>query len=724
MNKMSVHLAAPNHMRIILGFILAFAMAAGVTADQFHTKAELIVPVESARAGETVTVGVRLKMEPKWHTYWVNAGDAGGPTEIEWQLPADITPGAIQWPTPERYDAEGLTTFVYQDEVTLLVPLKLDANLASGPVELKANVAWLECADLCQPGNAPVTATLNIGSEAKPSPQAQFIETAKQHLPQTTSPAGLSAAWEGPATTNNTRSLILEWPANGSTKADFFPLPNEDYEVQFTPERLPVDASRIALRLDIKAESGKWPQTVRGLIVQTVGGKRQACDVSLKPEIVDAATKTGSTAAATSNGSQVPSLGAAQALLLALLGGMILNLMPCVLPILSLKVLHIVNQHGAPLSDARKHAFVYLLGVLVSFWSLAGLVIAGRLATWGEQFQDPRFIVIMAVLMTLIGLNLFGVFEILLPGTAANKASELSAKEGVAGSFFTGAMSVVLGASCVAPLLAAAIGWSIAQTPLMILLAFSMIGLGLALPFVLISFVPPLQKLLPKPGAWMEKFKTAMGFPMLATAVWLLSQTSDHFGNRGPLWLGIFLVLLGIAAWVYGEFHQRGNKRRGLSAVIAMVILGSAYVWALEHELNWRNSPAHGPGISSATTTKSENGIAWEPWSTQAVAKARAEGRPMLVDFTANWCLNCQLNKKTSLEIDSVRAKLKEINAVALLGDYTRKNPEISAELKRFERAGVPLVLVYPKDTSKPPKILPTILTPEIVLNALAEAAQ
>jgi len=327
--------------------------------------------------------------------------------------------------------------------------------------------------------------------------------------------------------------------------------------------------------------------------------------------------------------------------------------------------------------------------------------------------------------MTLIGLNLFGLFEVILPGAAASKASELTAREGLSGSFFTGALSVVLGASCVAPMLAAAVGWAIAQTPFIIFLTFSMIGLGLALPFVLLSFFPALQKLLPKPGAWMEKFKIGMGFPMLATAAWLLSQTADHFGSSGPLWVGLFLVLLALAAWIYGEFHQRGSKRRGLAAILALVIAGGGYAWALEHELNWRNPPTDVPGGNVPVTNgNSETGIPWQPWSSEAVAKARAEGRPVLVDFTANWCLTCQLNKKTSLEIDSVKAKLKEINAVALLGDYTRKNPEITAELKRFERAGVPLVLVYSKDATQPPQLLPTVLTPNIVLEALAAAGK
>jgi thiol:disulfide interchange protein DsbD len=211
---------------------------------------------------------------------------------------------------------------------------------------------------------------------------------------------------------------------------------------------------------------------------------------------------------------------------------------------------------------------------------------------------------------------------------------------------------------------------------------------------------------------------------MLATAAWLLSQTADHFGPSGPLWVGLFLVLLALAMWIYGEFHQRGSQHRGLAAGIALAIAVSSYMWALESQLHWRNPPAIAPGTQTSAPANTDAGIAWQPWSTEAVAKARAEGRPVLVDFTANWCLTCQLNKKTSLEVDSVRAKLKAINAVALLGDYTRKNPDITAELKRFERAGVPLVLVYPKDATQPPQLLPTVLTPTIVLEALDAAVK
>jgi len=711
-------------MRTILGLLLALGLTGnGLTAPQAHTAVEMLIPVESARPGDTITVGIRLKMESGWHTYWKYPGDAGGPTEIEWELPDGISAGDIEWPAPERLDEEGLTTFIYHGEVTLLVPLQMSTGLAPGVQELKAKVSWLECEALCLPGQTTVSGKLQIGAESKPSLAAATIEQTRAQLPEKGNPPGLQVQWEDTNSTNQ-RALLFEWPANGAESADFFPYASDDYDVQFTPERLPVDSSRFAMRLTVRSDSGTWPAQIDGVIIQTVKGDRHAYLASLAPSNAQADAPVGERSERPGAAKPFPPFTMlVSQMLAALLGGLILNLMPCVLPILSLKALHIVKQHGASSSENRRHAIVYTLGVLVSFWIFAGLVIGKQLVSVGGQFQSPLFVVAITVLVMLVSLNLFGLFEVVLPGGAVGKANDLSSKEGLAGSFFKGLLAVVLGASCVAPVFAPVVGWAFSQSAPVILLTFSMIGLGLALPFLLISFFPVLQSLLPKPGPWMQKFKIAMGFPMLATAIWLLSQTADHFGSRGPLWVGMFLVVLALAAWVYGEFHQRGRSRRGIAAVLALVLAGGGYAWALEYELDWRNPPASLPEASAVGPSHPGEGIAWEAWSTEAVNQARAEGRPVLVDFTANWCLTCQLNKKTSLEIDAVRAKLKEINAVALLGDYTRKNPEITAELQRFERAGVPLVLVYPKDASKPPAILPTILTPEIVLNALDAAA-
>ena len=343
------------------------------------------------------------------------------------------------------------------------------------------------------------------------------------------------------------------------------------------------------------------------------------------------------------------------------------------------------------------------------------------------QLQSPVFLVAMITLIVLISLNLFGVFEITLGGKTMGAASELASREGAGGAFFNGILATVLGTSCTAPFLTAAIIYALGQPAYVTILVFLTMGVGLAFPYVLLTWNPKLLKVLPRPGAWMEKFKIAMGFPMLATAVWLYSVAVEgHFGTNGALWLAMYLVLVALALWIFGTFVQKGSSTRAfakpLSIAISLAVLTVAVGYVLEKELNWRN-PDYAANFPSATGSHSASGVNWQKWSPEAVAKARAEGRPILVDFTAKWCANCQVNKRTSIEIESVEKRLQEINAVAMIGDFTRKDPVIAQELIRFERGAVPLVLVYPANPNEPPLILPEILTPNIVLEALERAA-
>jgi thiol:disulfide interchange protein DsbD len=320
-----------------------------------------------------------------------------------------------------------------------------------------------------------------------------------------------------------------------------------------------------------------------------------------------------------------------------------------------------------------------------------------------------------------VALNLFGLFEINPGGRVLGAAGTLASKHGPAGAFFNGVLATILATPCTAPFLGAALGFAFTQATGIIVLMFLVVGLGLASPYVMLSWQPAWLKFLPKPGAWMERFKVAMGFPMLATAMWLFSLIPLHYGRR-TLWLGLFLVILALAAWIYGEFFQRQRTHRGLGLTVALVLLIGGFLYAVEAQLRWR-SPV--PDTSLAGSLKEgPDGIDWQPWSPAAVAQARAQGRPVFVDFTADWCLTCQANKKIAINIPSVRAKLKQTNAVSLLGDYTRLPDDITTELNRFGRAGVPLVLVYPKNPNHPPAVLPEVLTPGIVLDALDRAAR
>jgi thiol:disulfide interchange protein DsbD len=699
--------------------ILACGVLAGAGSQGANTQARLLLAAEEARPGDTVLAGVQLRSAAGWHTYWRNGGDSGKPTEIAWKLPPGVTAGEILWPVPEKYTdtAAEQTTYVYHGEVVLLVPLTLGTNLAAGTLDLQARVDWLECKELCLPGKGEVRARLRVGAAAKPSADADIIEAAQKKLPRR-EPRLAARAWWEKAAVDDARPLLIEWtPLEATAGGDFFPYGGDGFEVDTKTELVPAPEGKTRLRKIVRKFEGDWPKEFGGLIVERASAERQA---AYEVQLAVAPSLTGDARPAGPGKSRLVMLG------LAFLGGLILNIMPCVLPVIALKILGFVQQSREAPRRVAMLGLVYALGVLVSFLVLAGVVIAvqqaGRAASWGMQFQNPQFVVVITTIVTLVALNLFGVFEVTLGGGALNAASGLAAQHGAGGAFFNGVLATVLATPCTAPFLTVALGFAFAQPPAVIVLMFLVMGLGLATPYVVLSFAPRLLRALPRPGPWMEAFKVAMGFPMLATALWLLTLTQAHFGSRGPLWVGLFLVMLALAAWVWGRFVQQGRRRKGLAVAIAALLALAGYGYALERELTWR-SPA--PVDASSGGLKHEpGGIEWQAWSAAAVEQARAQGRPVLVDFTADWCLTCQANKKTSLEIPSVREKLKAINAVALLGDYTRGDEAIAAELKRFERAGVPLVLVYPKRASDPPVILPALLTPGLVLEALEKAGR
>ncbi|HXF11459.1 MAG TPA: protein-disulfide reductase DsbD domain-containing protein [Desulfuromonadaceae bacterium] len=681
-----------------------------------HTKATLVLSAETVKPGDTFWAGIDMKMEPGWHTYWKNPGDAGMSTKIQWQLPAGITAGEIQWPLPEKLPPAEVTTYGYDNEVMLLVPLTVSSNVPMGQVDLKAKVSWLECKEVCIPADQEVEGRVGLGAEAKESADKAKIEEWEKKMPVSNTDNQhwilASASWEN-ASTNDIRPVVVEIHPTKEMlsylKTDFFPDANDAYEVQAATKEL----RPFWLEKMVKKYSGDWPREISGVIVMEQQGNRMGFQVSLpvadsipadaRVDIFPGSSK--------SNAGEPPAL--LWMLLYAFIGGLILNIMPCVLPVIALKILGFVSEARSEPRRVRNLGLIYAVGVLMSFLVFAGLAIGLKLA-WGAQFGNPIFVVCLTVLVLLVALNLFGVFEVTPGGRIMNAAGKLSSKHGATGAFFNGILAVILATPCTAPFLSSALGFTLAQNAGVTVLVFLFVGIGLAAPYVLLSFNPKLLKYLPKPGAWMEKFKIAMGFPMLATVVWLFNIASSHYG-KNVLWLGIFLVGIALVAWVFGEFVQRHRKKAGLTFVV--VLLMADYTVVLEKELNWRH-----PVPAALSGTINEAGIEWRPWSPDAVAKARAEGHPVLVDFTADWCLTCQVNKKLAIEVPSVRAKLKEIDAVTFIADYTRTPTNILSELTRYGRPSVPLVLVYPKDLNAEPMVLPEVLTPGIVLGALEKA--
>ncbi len=703
--------------RIWIALILCFGWGHSWAAPlEHHTRASLLLSAEAARPGDTILAGVRLEMDPGWHTYWKNPGTSGMATKIDWDLPAGVTAGEILWPLPEKLTEAGFTTYAYTREVVLLVPLTLSKDVAPGTLPLKAAVSWLECQELCLPGDAQISAALPVGQPGRPSASAALLASWAAKTPDRAGAPRVTGSWESSAD-SDTRQLALAWPvAGGITNPEFYPFENQDYEIEGDTRILKSSEAEARLAKAVKKLEGNWPAEVSGVVSWQADGKQVAYEVSVP-------VNSPASASGMMSGPVFPPLW--RILIYAFIGGLILNVMPCVLPVIALKILGFVEQARKQPREVRVLGLMYGVGVLASFLAIAalflGLKAAGHTAGWGIQFSNPQFLVVLTTVMTLVALNLFGVFEVTPGGKVMGAAGALAAKTGRTGAFLNGILATVLATPCVAPFFAGAAGFALApnQKSALTVLVFLVAGAGLAFPYVLLSWQPAWLRFVPKPGKWMERFKVAMGFPMLATAVWLFSLTTIHYGNR-TWWLAIFLVLVAAAAWTFGEFIQRGRSRRGLALLASVMIAGFAVVYVLEGQLAWRTE-ARGAGARTAQL-QTAGGIPWQPWSPEAVAAARAEGRPVFVDFTADWCLTCQANKKVAIEIPSVREKLKQMNAVALLADYTLLPERMTAELNRFGRAGVPLVVVYPVRTERPPEVLPAALTPGIVLGALERA--
>ena len=721
-------------MRVcFLGFIFLLIFAGDLNAqfdDPFGagqagvakpaTRVKLLLSHDAAKPGMTVMAGLALTMADGWHTYWINPGAAGIPTAVEWTLPKGVSAGSIQWPVPEKFIALGSTGYGYHDKTILLVPLTIAADAAIGQATISGKVSWLECKESCIPRDQQVSAKLVIAGTATLSADAAELDATKKKLPKADVRLAVKAWWDG-AVKDDERTLLIEFDAGqAGADADFFSMPAESFDVSPESEVTASGAAKVRIKKTVMKFEGAWPSELAGLAVRNLKdhGKTEAFEVKF-PILASA-----SAAAATTTTQAPPPATADKSLwrmlLYAFIGGLILNVMPCVLPVISLKILGFVNQSKESPARVRLLGMLYGAGVVVSFLVLAGVVIgvksAGELASWGMQMSNPQFVVLLTVLIMLVALNLFGLFEVTL-GSVGAAAGSVGTREGAGGAFFNGVLATVLATPCTAPFLAPALGFAFTQTAAVIVLMFVTVALGLAFPYVALSWNPKLLRFLPKPGLWMEKFKVAMGFPMLATAVWLFSVSIEYYGGR-VLWFGIFLTVIAMAAWVFGEFFQRGTGRRGLALGIAGALTLGGVVFGLEGQMQWR-TPTDPLAAKAGVVQDFPGGIRWHRWSPEAVAKAREAGQPVLVDFTAKWCATCIWNKKTSIDIESVGAVMADKNFKAFRADYTRRPDYITEELRDRGRAGVPLVLVFPADKTREPEMLPELLTADTVLNAL-----
>ena len=666
------------------------ALAQGIS-ESAPVQAELLADRAALKAGHPFTSGLYLRLAPGWHTYWINPGDSGLPVDLKWDLPSGWKTGALQWPVPFKHVESGdMITYGYENEVMILVEVTPPATLPAGEITLPAHASWLACAKSCVPGSADLTLKLPIavGDETPAAANMAVFEKYRARLPKTSSPP-FTLKWQP----HDTEVHLKVTPAAPGAEFDFFP---------FDPlAGHPQEVSPGVLRVSLPKEGPeRLSPLVKGIFVVEQGGQRNGWVIGNSHPTPDA---TASMPTPPPSGKASGSiLTAPRALLFGFIGGFILNLMPCVLPVIALKILGFLGQAGESRQRVFRLGLAFTAGIFGWFFALALLIVVarsvGHQVNWAFQFQNPAFVLGAILFLFVFALNLLGVFEIWLPGM--DRLDSLSARQGYGGAFLHGVFATLLATPCTAPFLGSALGFALAQSGAMIFAMFTAIATGMSLPYLLLTAQPGWMRFLPRPGLWMMRFKQAMGFLLLGTVVWLLGVYASQKGVAGApvaLWL---LLGIGIAGWIFGTwFTPDASVPRRLGALVAMAV-------------------AIGLGARMGSPSAIEN---WSSWSPEKVAMFREQGKPVFVDFTAEWCTNCKYNERFVLSKPSVQAALNGV--VALRGDWSRGDNTITTELRRLGRAGVPVYVVYPANGA-PPEVLPEILTESVVLEALKKAKQ
>ena len=692
---------------LVAAALLVASQARAAMTNAGHVQLELVPAAASIAPGQTLYVALHEKIRPGWHTYWRNPGDAGEAPKLGWTLPAGWKTGDIVWPMPKRLPVGPLMDYGYENEVWLPIPVTAPKSAAPGrSTTLKAAVSILVCQNVCVPEDATLQLDLPVSAKPALASNAQIA-------------AALAAAPGGPplqgamAARGGAIRLAVTSPAlHGPTVRDAYFFPYSSSAID-QPSPQTVERGRGGLTLTLQpAKNAPAAKSLDGLLV--ADGRPFEVHAQSGP-LPAAASGLGPTASAKvgfAGGEGVIALAMAAGA--AFLGGIVLNLMPCVFPILSMKALALAS-HASEVRRARLHGLAFLGGVLITFVALAAALIAAKAAGgavgWGFQLQSPGVVAALALVMLLIGLNLSGLFE---AGLALQNAAARAGGDGLIGSVLTGALAVVVAAPCTAPFMAGAIAYALTRPEAEALIVFAALGLGFAAPFTLIALAPRLLRLLPRPGPWMESLKKALAFPMYGAAAWLLYVLTLQAGTTAMAALLAAAVVLALAAWLYGAAQraQISGKRPVVVYVLSALALAAAIAFTVGG-VQAGAAPAQGAATSA--------NLPEQPFSTQRLADLRSQGKPVFVDFTAAWCITCQVNERTSLTTPEVTRAFARTGAVYLKADWTRRDAEIAQTLSEHGRAGVPLYLVYGKDGGEP-QVLPQILTSGIVVAALDKA--
>ena len=716
--------------RLLYASLALLALAAGgapfaagqAPAVAKRVQATLLSEQRTAAPGTTVWLALVFEIEKDWHTYWLNPGDSGLPTRISWQLPEHAAAGPFVWPVPERIPYGPLVNYGYSNEVIHLIPVTIssDAQPGAGPLALAGTARWLVCREVCIPESAEVSVSLALAERGQTDPAVrELFARARAALPANAPGTVVaSAAGSAPAArfvrSAERYEIRAALPAGESVRSAYFfasTAQTLDHGAAQTARR--ADGT-LAVTLTASADRTEPLDEIAGILLIETSARRYAS--WQQGSFVDGAAFVGAPlAAAEPARAQLPEgavseVGLWLAMLLAMAGGLILNLMPCVLPVISLKALSLVQSaaEGA-IASIRLHGLVYAFGVILSFVLLgAGLLLlrgAGHELGWGFQLQNPLFVAALALLMFVIGLNLSGFFE--FGGALSGAGERLTRRSGLSGSFFTGVLAVVVASPCTAPFMGVAMGFAMTVPADQSLLVFASLGVGLALPYLLISLWPALTTWLPRPGAWMAVFKQLLAFPMYATAIWLAWVLAAQRGSNGVAALLVAMLLVSFAIWSWQRSGEAGGWGRGAARVAA----SAALIGVL-----WLGSSLQGDGKETA----GEAGLSAQPYSEQTFQALRAQDRAVFVNLTADWCITCLFNERATLRSRAIAQRFAEKSVAYLKGDWTNYDPEITALLERFGRTGVPLYLLFPRPSEgRQPIVLSQILTEGEVLGYL-----
>ncbi len=702
---------SPIFLAIVCSLVLApygakAEMSLSSAAQQDIIKSTLVSESAAIQPGKPVHVGVLLEPQPGWHTYWENPGDAGMPTSFKWTLPEGFTASAIEWPAPQRVQEGTLVTYSYHDSVFLPVTITPPASLdSSRSYTLQVKASWLVCKDICIPESAEMSLMLPV-SDSMPAP-TQNAALFAQHNQHAVQPLAEKVGYRMDSSSVTLSIALPALGVNHVQSAVFFPRQQNVYDYAAN-EELSQDSGMLHIKMHRSVEPPQDGSS--GILTVTLDdGTTKHFDITLSSTASSIAmpAKANAAPAGTTANSEEP-VSFLTCLLLAMLGGVVLNLMPCVLPVLSLKTLALVKKAGEAPAKVRKLGIAYTLGIMISFAVIAGTLVAlrqtGQAIGWGFQMQSPAFVAFLAYLLFLVGLNLSGMFDLpVLFGNSAAQADDTSVK----GSFYTGVLATAVATPCTAPFMATAVGAALSMPAFQAMLVFEALAFGLALPFLLVSFFPALLRFLPKPGAWMERFKQVLAFPMYASVIWLIWVLTLQTSTDGvPIILSGMLMLV-ITIWLKNFFEIQSVTYRIIAVLMATVIL-AASLPALERL----------EGAQGMMPPAGEHEITAAPYSKSALDQLRAQGKPVFLDATAAWCITCQVNARVAIRTKATSQLFKDKGVTLMVADWTRADPAITALLEEFGHKGVPMYIYYPPNNGKP-QVLPQLLTEDIIKAAV-----